>query len=79
MIAVKVLEVSTYFYLFLLFIICGIQFFASCVAISTVFSHYGLSYFKDSEFTNAGFGSNLTESGSIECDASVMDASLSPG
>nr|CAB3262196.1 uncharacterized protein LOC100178578 [Phallusia mammillata] len=31
---------------------------------------------ENSEMTNAGFGSNLTESGQIECDASVMDTSV---
>ena len=29
--------------------------------------------FKDSQWTNAGLGSNLSLAGTVECDASIMD------
>jgi taspase, threonine aspartase, 1 len=34
-----------------------------------------ISSLEDAEPLNAGYGSNLTQSGSVECDASLMDAS----
>ena len=34
-----------------------------------------MSVLENSEVTNAGYGSQLTEEGTVECDASIMDGS----
>ncbi|KAI1794131.1 N-terminal nucleophile aminohydrolase [Ganoderma leucocontextum] len=55
----------------------------ACTSASTVFARSGeaalptvcgaISILEDDECLNAGYGSNLTSSGTAECDASVMD------